>query len=382
MRLGSVLLQRGKLAEARTAFTSALARAPDPAAQAGLGETALAERHFKEAIIHLRAALEKAPEATRLHYSLAMAYRGLGDLDQARRHLEQRGTPGLRPVDPVVDQIAALLRGERVHRLEGQLAYAAGQFEAAAAAFSSAVDAAPESARAHTDLGAALAGLGDADGAIAALEAAVRLDDSSLAGHFNLGVLLAGRNDQAAAIPHFERVLAERDNDLEVRRQLAGALLAVGRLADAEGHLQEVVYADPDDEASLMRLVELQVGQRRYRDALERLERAESESPGRERVRNALARLLAAAPDQSLRDGARALEIGSALYAARPTVAHGETVALALAEVGRCGDAAELQRTLVATAERAGATETVEALTSAVGPYERGTPCRPPSDGP
>jgi hypothetical protein len=67
---------------------------------------------------------------------------------------------------------------------------------------------------------------------------------------------------------------------------------------------------------------------------------------------HALARLLAACPDKSVRDGARALPLAQAVWQAQPTAAHARTVALALAELGRCAEAAQWQRTAAEQARR------------------------------
>ena len=379
VRLGLVRVQLGKLAEARRAFTAALEIATDPAIDAGLGEAALAERRYADAISHLSSALERAPGATRLHYPLAMAYRGLGSLEEARAHLARRGESGVAPRDPLVEGLRRLLRGERVNMIQGQLAFAAGQFHAAAAAFAAAVAAAPDSVRAYVDLGAALAQSGEVEGGIEALRTAVSLDPANATGHFNLGVLLAGRGD-AAAITHFESTLALRPDDSEARRALVAALLASGRDGEAEAHLTRVVDGRGLDEAALMQLVELQARQGRYREALERLDRAYTRWPTYERLGRGLARLLAASPDATIRDGERALKIANVLYNARPVVSHGEVMALALAELGRCAEAVDWQRRLVAAAERAGQPETVAELTPALSRYAAGPPCRPPTE--
>ena len=141
-------------------------------ARAGLGEIALRDGRFSEAVQYLEAALDRAPDAASVHYSLGMAYRGLGRLDQARSHLARRATSRLRPADPIVDALAALLRGERAQMILGRRAYEAGQFEEATAAFRKAVEASPSNAEARLGLGMALAQMGNAAGAIEQLEAA------------------------------------------------------------------------------------------------------------------------------------------------------------------------------------------------------------------
>jgi tetratricopeptide (TPR) repeat protein len=177
VRLGEVCSELGRAEDAKMAFNAALALSPgSPSAMAGLGQLALDNREFGDAIMYFQAALKAAPEANRLHYSLAMAYRGLGDMEAAKQHLEQRGTVGVRPPDPVVDQLELLTEGERVHLVRGRLAFASGRYQEAADEFAAAVAADPKSARALVNLGTALGQLGDLDGAIEKYERALAIE--------------------------------------------------------------------------------------------------------------------------------------------------------------------------------------------------------------
>ena len=162
VRFGEVSLDLDRLDDAEAAYRRALTLNPgSPSVMAGLGQLALSRQEYGDAVMYFEAALRAAPEANRLHYSLAMAYRGLGDMEAAKRHLELRGTVGVRPPDPVVDQLLLLKEGERVHLVRGRLAFASGRYQEAADEFGAAVAADPRSARALVNLGTALAQLGD-----------------------------------------------------------------------------------------------------------------------------------------------------------------------------------------------------------------------------
>jgi hypothetical protein len=113
-----------------------------------------------------------------------------------------------------------------------------------------------------------------------------------------------------------------------------------------------------------------------YRDALDLLDSAYRQFPDRARTRTTLARLLAASPDRSLRDGARALTLAMGVYDTERTAAHAETVAMALAELGRCGEAATWMQRAVNEAERERDAATAARLRNE-GPRYSGTSCRP-----
>ena len=96
---------------------------------------------------------------------------------------------------------------------------------------------------------------------------------------------------------------------------------------------------------------------------------------------NSLARMLAACPDAKLRDGPRALQLAMKAYNTKGVVAHGETVALALAELGRCGEAAEWQNRLVTAAARAKDSTLAAQLKQKLNRYQNGVPCAFPANG-
>ncbi|HEY9420899.1 MAG TPA: tetratricopeptide repeat protein, partial [Thermoanaerobaculia bacterium] len=145
VHLGEIRLLQGRFDEAE----AALRKAPSlPASRAVLGQVALARRDFKAAVEHLQAALDAAPEANRLHHPLALAYRGLGERAKAEEHLGKVGAVGLRPADPLLDEVAALRLGERVAIVKGKVAAQAGRYAEAGAEFRRALAARPESVEA------------------------------------------------------------------------------------------------------------------------------------------------------------------------------------------------------------------------------------------
>jgi len=78
---------------------------------------------------------------------------------------------------------------------------------------------------------------------------------------------------------------------------------------------------------------------KRYADARKVLEAAVTANSGNADAINALARLLATAPEASVRDGARALKLGQLLFEQARSPELGQTYAMALAESGRYDEA-------------------------------------------
>jgi len=341
VRLGDVYLGLNRLRDAREQFQSVLMTFP-AAARNGLGEVALREGRFEEAIGHFRAVLERAPQASAVHYPLAMAYRGLGRLDEARSHLQQRGPGGITAVDPIVGDLQTLVRGERLLVIQGRRAYEAGQFQDAAAAFRRAISVAPGSVAARVNLGLALSQLGDASG----------------------------------ALEQFRMAFEQAPDNAEVSGALISALLRLSREDEAIEVMTRVRSVTPDNEEMLVSLSILLAHRERYLEAVALLEDGHRRFPDRVPTTTTLARLLASSPDLSLRDGSRALALAMAVYSSNPTPVAGESVALALAELGRCDEAVEWMRRAVAEAERVNDTPEGARLRGESDRYAR-SPCRP-----
>jgi tetratricopeptide (TPR) repeat protein len=334
------------------------------------------EEHFDEAARRFQSVLERIPTATAVHYSLAMAYRGLGRLDDARRHLALRGPGTVRVSDPVVDRVRTLVRGERGLVTQGRQFYEAGQFAEAADAFRRAIAAAPGSVTAHVNLGLSLVQLGDTAAAISAFRGAVGAAPDDAAARASLGALLVDIGQMEEAAGHLAAAFERTPDAAANRTLLVRTLLRLGRPDEALAVLTRAAALDPDDEQAVVEMAILLADGMRYREAIAALDDAHRRHPDRAATATTLARLLAAAPDRALRDGRRALEIAIAVHAAAPTPVHGESVALALAESGRCAEAAEWIRKGIDEARRTNEIVDAVRLESELPKYA-GPACRP-----
>ena len=341
MALGDVYMSLNRLVDARDQFQS-VADVYPASARRGLGDVAMRERKFAEAVEHYRAVLDRVPQATAIHYSLAMAYRGMGRMDEAREHLERRGPEGVHADDPLMTRVQSLVRGERAWVMQGRRAYDAGQFEAAVNAFTRALEAAP----------------------------------SSVVARVNLGSALVQMHRDAEAIPYFRDAFRLSPDEPGLAEALIGALVRSGRDEEAIDAFSRVKAYRPDDEGSLVGVAILLAARERYREAIALLDEAHQRFPDRTATATTLARLLASSPDISLRDGKRALDIATAVNDAEPIPVHAETIALALAELGRCSEAMEWMKRAIASAERGKNVTEAARLNKELGKYQ-GVSCRP-----
>jgi len=377
VNLGNIYLQLNRLDDAKENFKAALViEANSAAALYGLGQVALSQRSYAEAVNYLEKALALTPGANRIHYSLAMAYRGLGNREKASTHLAQQGTVGVRVNDSLVDGLVDLIKGERIHLIRGKLALEAGRFAEAAAEFRKAITANGESIPAHVNLGAALIQTGDPKGAAEQFDAVLRIDSQNTNAHYNLAFLLANENKHEPAILHLQSVLRVEETDLNARFFLGQELLRSKRPDEALREFSRVVEADANNEDAMIELTKLLQQKKQYKQALEGLEKSHAQYPQKGRTAAMLAYLLAASPQYDLRNGAQALELAQTIYKTTGSSEHGAIVALSLAELGRCTEAAEWQRRMIAAAEQEGKKELGAKLNADLKLYAQAT-CRP-----
>ncbi len=385
IRISEVYLAQNKLDLAHVQAKEALVS--DPTLHAGralLGEIALAQGQHQEAVEILEPLLQEVPEANLYHHSLGMAYRGLGNLEKAKEHLAQRGKVGLQPLDPLLDSLADLKRGERVYLLRGRMAFNAGRYVEAAEAFATAVEAKPDSVRARVNLASSLALAGDPQRAITQFREALNLEPDNATAHFNLGSLLARGGDEVAAVEHLRAAIVANPGDAQAHYELARLLRRGGNLNEAHIHFARASELDPRSEDAALGEASVLVDLQKYEAAREKLETSLQQFPNRGLSSHSLARLLAACPSLEVRDGERAYQLASLVYKAQPTVLHAETVALALAELDRCDEAAEWQRRSLDALAAPDATpwppEALAGLQANLVRFEQQRPCRMPGE--
>ena len=377
--LGEMRLVQDRPDAAERLFTRALAiQSRSTVALYGLGRAALARQQYGQAVTHLEAALALEPEASRLHDPLAMAYRGLGDRRNADAHLRQRGDVEVSSADPLLEAVAGLLKNAAPYEVRGSEAIAQREWADAIRNLRIAIELAPQNPDTRVNLGTALYQTGDAAGALEQFETAVRLAPESPRAHYSLGVILEAAGRDRDAIDRFSAAVKYDPAYVEARMQLADALRRAGRLDASLSHYAEVIETSPAiSQARLGRAMAL-VRLQRYREARDELADAVNIYPDQPGFPHALARLLAAAPDDGLRDGRRALALVRTLLTQQKTMALAETMAMALAESGEYGQAVTWQREAIAEAERTGRKDLVPPMAATLGLYVAGRPCRSP----
>ncbi len=377
--LGEAALDQGRPDAAEPLFTKALSLDPrSVAAHYGLGRTALARKDYARAAQNLEQALALDSKASVIHYSLALAYRGLGDARNAELHLQQRGTVQIQP-DPLRKSLDDLLHSALTYEKNADVAGNRSEWPEAAEYLRKAVALAPTRASPRHKLGTALFYMGDRQGAFEEFQEAVRLSPGFAPAHYALGVLHEETGQHQQAIESFSAAIKFEPNNVDARLGLADALRRSGQLEASLSEYERISTIDPGSVKARFGHAAALIRLKRYQEARDRLAEAMDRYPGEPAFARVAARLFAAAPDNRVRDGRRALAIAQALVNQRPrTMELAETMAMASAEAGQYGDAVRWQREAIEAAERTGRSDMMKRLAGNLELYQTGRPCRTP----
>ena len=336
------------------------------------------EGRVNEAIERYRNAGTVQPEYVAVQVNLGNIYLELNRLEDAR-----------------VSFTAALKINQSVaaaHYGLGQVSLSQRDFSAAVSSFKQALALAPEANRIHYSLAMAYRGLQDKENARAHLAqqgtVGVRVADpllDQLQGlirgervHMIRGrmALEAKRFEEGAA--EFRKAVAANPNSVPALVNFGAALTQTGDLKGAAEQFEKVLRLDPRHVNAHYNLAVLLMNDDQHQQAIAHLQAVSEINPEDLGARSLLARLLASSPHLEVRDGGRALKIAQLLYETTGAVEHGALVALALAELGRCSEAAEWQRRILTAGEQRGVRpEQLATLKASLGQYEKGPPCRP-----
>ncbi|MCY4029016.1 MAG: tetratricopeptide repeat protein [Acidobacteria bacterium] len=280
VRLGEAYLDRDRAADAERLFTHGQEIAPESAAVLeGLGRARLALDDPAGAVELLERVLALDPQATRVHYRLALAYRGLGDQERAERHLGQRGDGRPRLRDPLMQDYFWLLESADAYNNRGRLAMEAEDYQGAVEMYRRGLELDPDSAELRHGLGLALYWIGDGSAAVAEFQEALRRTPDHAPTHLSLAIFLAQQRRFRDALTHFAAAAEHDPAQVDAHVGQAEMLRNLGDLAASVVHWRQVVTLDPTDAASwtegAMALVRLE----RYEDARAWLAEARERHP-------------------------------------------------------------------------------------------------------
>jgi tetratricopeptide (TPR) repeat protein len=260
LRLGAVLLWLKRPADAQVAYHQALALRGDCAdAHCGLGHALRAQNRTADAIAHYQRAIAIRLDFADAHRGLGHALMAFNRPEQARVHY--RAVLALRPDDVAMHShlgnASVLLNrfGDAIAHYEKAAATAAGGAGSAAilACLKGVIAStqpgthAPDSAKAHRDLGLLLLALRRPEEASVQWRHALTLAPDDADTLRDLADLLQTLNRHHEAIAHYHKALAIRPGDATTLLHLANGLEQQGQFTEAVAYYERVLAINPDD---------------------------------------------------------------------------------------------------------------------------------------
>ena len=326
-----------------------------------IGNVLLQSGRVEEAVTHYRKALQLNPENMEAHNNLGNALLQQGGVDGAILQFQTALQINSNSSDAHYNLGNALLRK--------------GSVDEAILQFQTALQIKPGAADTHVNLGNALLQKARVDDAIAEFQKALQINADSSDAHYNLGnaLLQKGRADEA--ISEYQKVLQIKPDYVEAHNNLSAALLQRGRVDEAISEYQKALQIKPDYADAEYNLAHALLQKGRVEEAIAGFQKALQIQPANPTFQVSLAWLLATAPEASLRDGAKAVELArqadKLADGQNPVILR--TLAAACAEAGRFPDAVETAQRALRLTEAQSDTESAGELRSELRLYQAGS---------
>jgi tetratricopeptide (TPR) repeat protein len=230
-----------------------------------------------------------------------------------------------------------------------------------------------DNAFAHLNLGVSLEHAGERDSARREYEEALRLDPGLPEAHANLGDLLNELGQTDAALAQYRESLRLQGQS-RVHENLGALLAKLGQVEPAMAHYAAAAKLDPEDSRPYYLMGKALLRQGQSSQAVGQFQEALRRDGNDLQTLVFLARVLAAAQDPRVRNGAQAVAFAESAN----TLSGGaqsfvlDTLAMSYAEGGRFAEAVKTQQDALARANEAGEKDAVQALEERLELYRNG----------
>jgi tetratricopeptide (TPR) repeat protein len=363
--LGNALLQKSQVNEALIEFQRAVELAPGVAgAQYNLGTALLQAGRARDAVAPLQAELKLQPNSAEVCASLGEAMLQAGQVDAA--------------IEPLKKAIELKPGLASAHHNLGNALFQKGLLDEADGQFRLALQFQPTLAPALIGRGNVFLRKGSLDDAEAQFQQALKIRSDLAEAHFNLAGIQLHKGNTEAAAAEFEKALAIQPNFAPAQNNLGTVLLSLGRVDEAISHLNQALKLRPDFPEAHNNLANAYFRTGRPREAVAEYEAALALQTANPQLLNNLAWALATCPEDSVRNGARAVELARQ---ANELTGHNNpqvlgTLAAAWAETGNFPKASETGRLALELATAQTNSLQIDALRTRLALYQNKKPFR------
>ncbi len=252
-----------------------------------------------------------------------------------------------------------------------------GKYEASIAEWNKALALSPEDAKAHNNLGRALAGAGRYDEAASHWAKALELKPDYAEARNNLGVALIREGKLDDAVAQFRKILAANSGYAEVHNNLGHALERKGKSDEAIREWRQALKINPAYSQAHFNLGNALFARAKIPEALEQWRAGLKNEPNNLPILREVSWVLSTWPLSSVRNGAEAVQLAehALKLSGRPDAETLDILAAAYAEAGRFPDAVKTAQSAQAMAERS-KTGAVGELGARIALYRAGKPYR------
>ena len=275
LRLADCLVAAADWDKAGELYSAVVQSDPNnAAARYGLGRVRNARRDFPAAADAYRKAISLFQDYGPAHYALALAYRALGQVDQAQAELGlyEKTKDRVPPQnDALSDEVRALNRTAIYQVQMGIALEQQGRLEESAAAHEKALTIDPQLMQAHSNLVELYGRLGQFNKAEDHYLAAARLNPTSAENYYNYGVLnlSAEKFDQAEAA--FRKTLEIDPSYAGAHNNLGYLLERQGKSSEAAAEYRKAIENKPGDRQAHFNLGRVLVNQRQFDEGIREL---------------------------------------------------------------------------------------------------------------
>ncbi|HET7925412.1 MAG TPA: tetratricopeptide repeat protein, partial [Rhodanobacteraceae bacterium] len=362
-------LEQGDLEGAKKLLVEYTAGNPKEAVSyATLGEIALKQKRYAEAVEATRKALANDPKATKLYAQLADAYTGAGNAKAAAeaRAKVGDGVPALgdpimlglvktqvtpapaAPAEPQAKDSApsgvspTALRTLTPAR-EAEFLLATGQYDSARQKLESAMRSRPNDSELLYTYARVEAADGRLDQAKARAQAAIEANPRDPVAWVVLGRVLEMANDDRGAQQAYERSIGiDAKSDAQIA--LGNLQMRNARYDDAAARYRTLTQASPGDGEAWTHLMAAEVAGGKCTAAIRELNGALAKDARNGILMQLFVRLTATCPASNAEEKRMALDYGDKLYHQSDAAPIAEAYALALAANGKWDDAVKIQQ--------------------------------------
>jgi len=357
-RVATAKIQEGNLEAAKLLMTDYVSKQNDQAAPYSLlGEIALTQKQYGEAVDALKKSLALDPGANKLYGLLADAYAGLGDKAAADLARAKAGKQPIHMADPLVAGISPGGNATAEYLLArpvdpksandpvnlAMMYYSNHQYAQARPKLDEALKAYPNNPALLGLYARIEAESGNMPKAKQRLSTAQAADAKSPAVLLSQGVIAEIGGDENAAADAYGKAVATDPNLGEARTLLGNSLMRRGQFVPAAEQYRALTNSKALDPNAYAHLVAAEVSAGHCADAFKDVDQAGKAFPKDAFLAQIYVRIVSTCAAVRAANIAKAQEIAQQLYNQSASVANGETLGLVMAAQGKFQEAVDYQ---------------------------------------